>query len=105
MVRPCSSSGGGGKQSLAQVICIIKIVDQINNSSQVSFFVKYLDSSNLRNEKTISSNHRSDYLSLKEPICVEYRWAAGTNHRYDIDVISQESVADIVLLFLHLKIM
>jgi hypothetical protein len=87
--------GGGGKQLLAQVICIIEIVDQINNSSQVCFFVKYLESSTLRNEKTISSNNRSDYLSLKEPMCVEYRWAAGTNYRYDIDVISQESVADI----------
>ena len=28
-------------------------------------------------------------------MCVEYRWAAGTNYRYDIDVIFQESVADI----------
>jgi len=46
-------------------------------------------------KKTISSNNRYDYLCLKRADLVEYCWAAGANYRYDIDVISRKSVADI----------
>jgi hypothetical protein len=83
----------GGKHLLAQLMGIFEVVDEINHKSNFCFFVKYLEEVE-QNEYTGSMQNLSDFVSVRKLVS-EYRWAAGGTNRYDIGIVSEDSIADI----------